>query len=138
MTYVLLHTLRLILFFICQFIFILLSTLIIAHFFLYVYPNGSFEGSPAFLGYFFGVGFSFFTKTNDRSMSVPGSVIFSTLSILPPSRDTALFAPSASASISPDLYAMKYPPAFTNGRQYSTSVDKLATARDTLMSNCSR
>lgn len=73
-------------------IFILLSTLIIAHFFCTFTPTALLRAVLLFSD-ISSVSASPFTKTNDRSMSVPGSVIFSTLSILPPSRDTALLRP---------------------------------------------
>ena len=38
----------------------------------------------------------------------------------------------------PDLYGTNQPPTLTNGRQYSDSVDRFATARETQKSNVSR
>ena len=101
------------------------------------YATGSLEGSPAFLGNFPDVGLIFLIYTKERSISVPGSWNFFTSSIVPPRTLTAFLAFTNSSSISPDLYATKYPPTFTNGRLYSTRVAKLATARETLTSKCS-
>ena len=69
------------------------------------HPNGSFDGKPAFLGYFFPVLLIFLIYTRDLSISVSGSLNLSTFSITPPRILTAFFDFSTSASTSPDLYA---------------------------------
>ena len=42
------------------------------------YASGSLEGNPAFLGYFFAVGFTFLITTKERSISVSISGNFTT------------------------------------------------------------
>lgn len=51
--------------------------------------------------------------------------------MLPPSRSMAFSAAISSSSQSGPLYAIKHPPTFTKGRQYSDKVLILATALDT-------
>src|SRR5699024_6212331 len=101
------------------------------------YVSGSFAGSPAFLGYFFGVFFIFSTFTIALPISVPGRLNLSTLFISPPRIFTAFSEFFISLSESALLYEQKYPVIPTKGRQYSHNVDKFATARETHRSNCS-
>ena len=67
------------------------------------YFNGSFDGDPAFLGYFLEIPFTLLILISDRSASVPGSKNRSVPSIFPPKRNTACFASVNSSSILPDL-----------------------------------
>ena len=55
------------------------------------HSNGSFDGIPAFLGYFFPVLLIFLIYTRDLSISVSGSLNLSTFSITPPRILTAFF-----------------------------------------------
>ena len=65
--------------------------------------NGSFAGTPAFLGYFPGVFLTLSICTSDRPISVPGSINRLTVSIFPPSRSTAFSDCLISSSESPLL-----------------------------------
>ena len=102
------------------------------------YCNGSFEGVPAFLGYFFPVDLIFLIGTNVLAKSVSGSTKLQTLPISPPRILIAFSDSLNSLSTFPDLYETNCPPIFTNGTQYSLNVDRLATARDVQRSYCSR
>lgn len=55
-------------------------------------PNGSFPGSPAFLGYFAEIGFIFLILIKLLEPSPPGSSNPVTFSISPPKIPTAFFA----------------------------------------------
>lgn len=59
------------------------------------YFNGSFEGKPAFLGYFLEVPLFLAILTNDRSASVPGNKKVFTSFTLPPNKNMACFAAPA-------------------------------------------
>ena len=56
------------------------------------YYNGFFDGVPAFLGYAFGVFFTFRIRINALPASDPGISYFLTSSVFPPKRNTACFA----------------------------------------------
>lgn len=93
--------------------------------------NGSFDGSPAFLGYFLAVCLSFSIITNDLPISVPGSWNFTVSLIQPPNNAAAFLESSFSFSTSPDLYDINIPPIRIYGIQYSDKVARLATALET-------
>ena len=99
--------------------------------------SGSLAGTPAFLGYLRGVFFIFFISTSILPISLPGRTNLSVLIISPPRIFTAFSACLISSPASPLLYDTKLPFTFINGMQYSLSVDRFATARETHRSNCS-
>ena len=68
---------------------------------------------PAFLGYFFGVFFTFFISKIVRSISESGNKNSSVFSTFPPKTAIAFLPSSSSSAAFPDLYAAKYPPVFT-------------------------
>ena len=72
-------------------------------FLVFYFFKGSFDGKPAFLGYFPAVFLTFLIFTSDLPMSVPGNWNLSTSVIFPPSTFTANSASLISSSESPLL-----------------------------------
>ena len=68
------------------------------------FPIGSFDGTPAFLGYFFAVFAILSITTRLRSASAPVSSKRITSAMLPPRLSIAFVPCSSSSSILPDLY----------------------------------
>ena len=98
---------------------------------------GSFEGVPGLRGYLLGVAATLSMITKDLSRSVQGSGRVVMPLLFPPINDIALMDSLYSISIFVDLYEINCPPVFTKGRQYSESVERLATALEQQKSKCS-
>ena len=90
--------------------------------------NGSFEGVPAFLGYFLSVHFFFSIIIIVLYISVWGSLNSSMLVISPPRIFIAFFAYIASSFPFVPFIPIAYPPILTNGDKYSLSTFNEATA----------
>ena len=96
------------------------------------------SGVQPLLGYCFGVFFFFSIIRSVLFKSDCGRVKESSFFSDPPQRPMAFFETAISSPTFSDLYGMKNPPTFANGRQYSLSVARLETARETTISYCSR
>ena len=105
---------------------------------LYIDYKGRLEGMPSLRGNLSSVLFFFSIRTLHLEKSDEGRIKSKAFAFFPPSIPMALAAPVISSLESPDLYETNTPPTFTKGIQYSLNTERLATARDTTMSYCSR